>query len=119
MRFCRVERVGASHPLFFLRNHEDRAQLETPEAVFSRELFLRNPLPCLEMKRDFVLSVQAGAYVPTLFHRLVKVVVSWWLACAEPVSAPQSDPAPDEGCDLADTTIAATQCAKAAVSSIT
>lgn len=52
----------------------ERAELATPEAVFGRDLFLRNPLPCLEMKREFVLDIQRGAYSPTIFHRLVELI---------------------------------------------
>jgi len=52
----------------------ERAELATPEAVFGRDLFLRNPLPCLEMKRDFVLDIQRGAYSPTIFHRLIELL---------------------------------------------
>ena len=53
----------------------DRAAMDgRPEVVFSAELFERNPLPLLEMKRRFCLERQAGEYKSTLFHLLIDLI---------------------------------------------
>ena len=64
------------HPELLTATDDERAELSTPEAVFSADLFFRNPLPYFEVKRPLLLGVQANAYQPTLFHRLLELLAS-------------------------------------------
>mmetsp|Transcript_8806 Transcript_8806/g.26384 ORF Transcript_8806/g.26384 Transcript_8806/m.26384 type:complete len:629 (-) Transcript_8806:91-1977(-) len=54
---------------------EERFAMEMdPTTVFEKGMFLQNPLPCLELKRSFILGTQANTWKATLAHRFVELL---------------------------------------------
>ena len=56
-----------------------------PTAALEQQMFLQNPLPCLELKRDFILGTYTRRWKATLAHRFVEMlhhktnkVVRWY-----------------------------------------
>mmetsp|Transcript_61555 Transcript_61555/g.71931 ORF Transcript_61555/g.71931 Transcript_61555/m.71931 type:complete len:576 (-) Transcript_61555:87-1814(-) len=45
-----------------------------PTAVFDRHLFLKNPLPCLELERSFILGTREARWRATIAHRFVELL---------------------------------------------
>ena len=45
-----------------------------PAYALEKPLFLRNPLPCLELMRSFITGVQSRQYKATLAHRFVELL---------------------------------------------
>lgn len=55
---------------------ERRAIREDPSCALEQTLFLENPLPCLELKRDFILGTWQKRWKATLAHRFVELLHS-------------------------------------------
>jgi NAD-dependent deacetylase sirtuin 2 len=47
---------------------------EDPTLALDKGMFLRNPLPMLELKRDFILGTQESRWKATLAHRFVEML---------------------------------------------
>lgn len=45
-----------------------------PTTVFEKGMFLQNPLPCLELKRSFILGTRDKTWKATLAHRFVELL---------------------------------------------
>ena len=45
-----------------------------PSVALDQDLFLQNPLPCLELKRDFILGTFRHRWKATLAHRFVELL---------------------------------------------
>lgn len=45
-----------------------------PTTVFEKGMFLQNPLPCLELKRSFILGTRNNTWKATLAHRFVELL---------------------------------------------
>ena len=55
---------------------EQQAIRLDPTVALQQPLFLENPLPCLELKRDFILGTHAQRWKATLAHRFVELLDS-------------------------------------------
>ena len=47
---------------------------DDPTVALDKGMFLRNPLPMLELKRDFILGTQTKKWKATLAHRFVELL---------------------------------------------
>jgi len=55
------------------QEQRDRIQID-PSYALDQNLFLENPLPCLEVNREFVLGIQSRKWKATLAHRFVELL---------------------------------------------
>lgn len=64
----RPELLTASH-------HERAAMSRDPTAVVSKDIFFRNPLPYLELRRPFILGLAEKQWRATISHWFVRSVL--------------------------------------------
>lgn len=55
---------------------ERRAMRVDPTVALDRNLFVQNPLPCLELNREFILGTRERRWKATLAHRFVELLHS-------------------------------------------
>lgn len=55
------------------QDQRDRIRLD-PSYSLDQHLFMENPLPCLEVNREFVLGIQSRKWKATLAHRFVELL---------------------------------------------
>lgn len=54
---------------------EERAAIQDdPSSALDQHLFLQNPLPCLELQREFLLGTRAQRWKATLAHRFLELL---------------------------------------------
>ena len=64
-------------PELLTATEEERALIEDdPTLALDKGMFLRNPLPMLETKRDFILGTYEKRWKATLAHRFVELLHS-------------------------------------------
>ena len=71
---------------FYATLNADSLSCTSPEQVeqirndpcycLDQQLFLENPLPCLEVNREFILGTQAEKWKPTLAHRILTMATA-------------------------------------------
>jgi NAD-dependent deacetylase sirtuin 2 len=55
------------------QDQRDRIRMD-PSYSLDQHLFMENPLPCLEVNREFVLGIQSRKWKATLAHRFVELL---------------------------------------------
>jgi NAD+-dependent protein deacetylase sirtuin 2 len=53
---------------------EQQAIRNDPTVALQKDTFLNNPLPCLELKRDFILGTHSQRWKATLAHRFLELL---------------------------------------------
>jgi NAD+-dependent protein deacetylase sirtuin 2 len=53
---------------------EKEAIRSNPTVAFDQDMFLQNPLPCLELQREFILGTRARRWKATLAHRFIELL---------------------------------------------
>lgn len=62
-------------PELLTATEEQRNEMRiSPTVVFGRPLFLQNSLPCLELKRPFILGTMENKWKATIAHRFVELL---------------------------------------------
>jgi len=62
-------------PELLTATEEQKNEMRTnPTVVFGRPLFLQNPLPCLELKRQFILGTMENKWKATIAHRFIELL---------------------------------------------